>query len=85
MEELTNEEIARIFSKALDSVTLINADTSKKSGETEEEWKNRIKNNVEHLETIKAYKKTDETTSIWTTEDFTEIDAAIIAGKKVYS
>ena len=31
-----------------------------------------------------AYKKLDETTSIWTSEDFTAIDAAIVAGKKLY-
>ena len=43
-----------------------------------------IKRNYEHLEIIKAYKKLDETTSIWTSEDFTAIDAAITAGKKLY-
>ena len=53
--------------------------------ETEDEWKDRIKRNVEHLEIIKDYKKLDETTSIWTSEDFTAIDAAIVTGKKVYS
>ena len=35
-------------------------------------------------EIIKAYKKVDGATSIWTTEDFTAIDAAITAGKKLY-
>jgi len=45
----------------------------------------KIKRNVEHLEIIKGYKKLDETTSIWGSEDFTAIDAAIVAGKKVYS
>ena len=44
-----------------------------------------IKRNVDHLEIIKAYKKVDETTSIWTSEDFTDIDAAITAGKALYS
>ena len=43
-----------------------------------------IQRNTEHLEIIKAYTKTDGTTSIWTTEDFTAIDAAITAGKKLY-
>ena len=84
MEERTAEEVAQIFSAAGDSVTLINTDTSKNDGETEQEWKDRIKRNVDHLEIIKAYKKTDDTTSIWTTEDFTAIDAAIVTGKKVY-
>ena len=49
------------------------------------DFKDKIKRNVEHLEIIKAYKKVDDTTSIWTSEDFTAIDAAIVAGKKVYS
>lgn len=84
MEERTAEEVAQIFSAAGDSVTLINTETSKNSDETEQEWKDRIKRNVEHLEIIKAYKKADGTTSIWTTEDFTAIDAAIVTGKAVY-
>ena len=39
-----------------------------------------IQRNVDHLEIIKGYKKLDETTSIWTSEDFTAIDAAISSG-----
>ena len=84
MEERTADEIAEIFSAAGDSVTLINTDTSANADETDAEWKDRIKRNVEHLEIIKAYKKLDGTTSIWTSEDFTAIDAAIVTGKKVY-
>ena len=84
MEERTAEEVAQIFSAAGDSVTLINTETSINDDETEQEWKDRIKRNVDHLEIIKAYKKVDETTSIWTTEDFTAIDAAIVTGKAVY-
>ena len=84
MEERTADEIATIFSAAGDSVTLINTDTSANAGETDAEWKDRIKRNVDHLEIIKAYKKLDGTTSIWTSEDFTAIDAAIVTGKKVY-
>ena len=83
MEERTADEIAQIFSAAGDSVTLIN--TAKASGETDDEYKDKIKRNVEHLEIIKAYKKADDTTSIWTSEDFTAIDKAIDDGKKVYS
>ena len=83
MEEKTADEIAAIFSAAGDSVTVIN--TAKTSEETDDEYKHKIKRNVDHLEIIKAYKKVDETTSIWTSEDFTAIDAAIVAGKKVYS
>ena len=82
MEEKTSDEIAAIFSAAGDSVTVIG--TAQESSETDTEFKEKIQRNVEHLEVIKAYKKTDETTSIWTSEDFTAIDAAITAGKKLY-
>ncbi len=83
MEEKTADEIAAIFSAAGDSVTVFG--TAQESDETDEEFKAKIKRNVEHLEIIKAYKKVDETTSIWTSEDFTAIDKAIVDGKKVYS
>ena len=82
MAERTTDEIAQIFSAAGDSVTVIN--TAKASDETDAEYKDKIKRNVDHLEIIKAYKKLDGTTSIWTSEDFTAIDAAIVTGKKVY-
>ena len=82
MEERTVDEIAAIFSAAGDSVTVIN--TAKTSDETDDEYKDKIKRNVEHLEIIKAYKKLDGTTSIWTSESFTDIDKAITDGKKVY-
>ena len=84
MEEKTATEVAAIFAAAGDSVTLINTDTAKSTSETEAEWKDRIKRNVEHLEIIKAYKKVDGTTSIWTTESFTAIDAAVTLGKSKY-
>ncbi len=83
MEELTSTEIAAIFAAAGDSVTEIG--TAKKEWETDAEWKEKIQRNVEHLEIIKGYKKLDETTSIWTSEDFTAIDKAIVDGKKIYS
>ena len=82
MEEKTADEIAAIFSAAGDSVTVIG--TAQGSDETDDEFKDKIKRNVEHLEIIKAYTKTDGTTSIWTSESFTDIDAAIVAGKKLY-
>ena len=82
MEEKTADEIAAIFTAAGDSVTVIG--TAQASDETDTEFKEKIQRNVEHLEIIKAYKKLDETTSIWTSEDFTAIDAAITAGKKLY-
>ena len=83
MEEKTADEIAAIFSAAGDSVTVIG--TAKTEDETDDEYKDKIKRNVDHLEIIKAYKKVDGTTSIWTTEDFTAIDKAIVDGKKLYS
>ena len=93
MEEKTADEIAAIFSAAGDSVTVINADANfaayqtanPNSDSTETEWKAMIQRNTEHLEIIKAYKKVDGTTSIWTSESFTAIDAAITTGKAIYS
>jgi len=82
MEEKTADEIAAIFSAAGDSVTVIG--TAQESDETDDDFKAKIKRNVEHLEIIKDYKKLDGTTSIWTSESFTDIDAAITAGKKLY-
>ena len=93
MEELTADEIAEIFSAAGDSVFVINQDENFAAWQTrnsvdkyftESDFKDMIKRNVEHLELIKDIKKTDGTTSIWTSEDFTDIDAAITAGKKLY-
>jgi len=93
MEEKTADEIAAIFSAAGDSVTIINADANfaaygtrtSDSTTTEAEWKAMIRRNTEHLEIIKAYTKVDGTTSIWTSESFTDIDAAITKGKTLYS
>ena len=82
MEEKTADEVAAIFKAAGDSVTVIG--TAQESDETDDDFKDKIKRNVEHLEIIKAYKKLDGSTSIWTSEDFTAIDAAITAGKKLY-
>ena len=79
MEERTADEVAAIFSAAGDSVTVI--DTAKTSDETDADFKDKIQRNVDHLELIKAYKKTDGTTSIWGSESFTAIDAAITKGK----
>ena len=82
MEEKTTDEVAAIFKAAGDSVTVIG--TAKTEDETTDEYKDRIKRNVEHLEIIKGYKKLDETTSTWTTEDFTDQDAAVTLGKSLY-
>ena len=91
-EERTSDEIATIYSSAGDSVSVINKDADYSayvermgSHESETEWKAMIKRNVDHLEIIKAYTKLDGKTSIWTSESFTDIDAAIVSGKKLYS
>ncbi len=82
MAERTSEEVLSIFTTAGDSVTLINTLAALSS--LTDEQKDTIKKNVEHLETIKAYKKEDNTTSIWTTEDFTSQNAAVTLGKTKY-
>ena len=49
--------------------------------ESVEDKKDAVKRNVEHLEQKKLEKTVlDNTISVWTTEDFTAIDAAIEAG-----
>ena len=83
MAERTTEEVAKVFSAAGDSVTVVNAEVAKSSLTDEE--KDKLKRNVEHLETIKTYKKEDGTTSIWTNESFTAIDAAVTAGNSKLS
>ncbi len=82
MAERTAEEVAQVFSAAGDSVTLINS-IAAQSVITDED-KDTLKRNVDHLEIIKAYKKEDGTTSIWTSEDFTAQDAAVTLGKSKY-
>lgn len=82
MAERTTEEVARIFKDAGDSVLVINTLAALSS--LTDDQKDKIKRNVEHLQIIKGYKKEDDTTSIWTTEDFTEQDAAITLGKTLY-
>ena len=79
MAERTAEEIATIFTNAGDSVTVI--DTLPALSSLTDEQKEEIDRNVRHLEIIKAYKKEDGTTSIWTSENFTAQDAAVTLGK----
>tara|TARA_R100000353_G_scaffold174945_1_gene144015 strand:- start:274 stop:567 length:294 start_codon:yes stop_codon:yes gene_type:complete len=97
MIEKTSDEIAEIYSAASSSVAIINKDESysayvsrlessiTETTKTEADWKEMIKRNADHLEIIKGYKKNDGKTSIWTTESFTDIDAAITTGKAIYS
>ena len=82
MEERTADEVAAIYSAAGDSVTLINSVAGQSS--ISDEDKDTLKRNVDNLEIIKAYKKVDGTTSIWGSESFTAIDAAVTLGKSKY-
>ena len=82
MAERTTDAVAKVFRNAGDSVTLINS-IAAQSTITDED-KATLKRNVDHLEIIKAYKKEDGTTSIWTSEDFTAQDAAVTLGKSKY-
>ena len=54
MEERTADEIAAIFKAAGDSVTAIG--DAKTEDETTDEYKDRVKRNVEHLEISKVIK-----------------------------
>ena len=83
MEERTADEVAAIYAAAGDSVTVIGVAIDS-DNETADEYKEKIKRNVDHLELIKAYKKLDGTTSIWGSESFTAIDKAITDGKAKY-
>ena len=83
VEEYTADQIAKLFANATGCVDIINA--GKPSWQPEEAWKEAVKRNWQHLELIKGYKKEvdGESVSIWTTENFTAIDAAIDAGKAI--
>ena len=72
----TAEEIAQSYTAMGHSVDLINGiiDGSKMADETDEDKKDCVKRNVEHLELMVAK-------DYWTNEDMTAVDAAIVAGK----
>ena len=83
MADKTAEEIAQDYTAMGHSVSLITDIIAGDAmdGETDAEKKACVSRNVEHLELMKAMKKEDGTTSIWTDESFTAIDAAVTAGK----
>ena len=58
--ELTQEEIARHYSAAMDSVNLINA--GQPEGMSDEDWADCLKRNQDHLKIMLAK-------DFWTTED----------------
>ena len=88
MSNLTTEQLSTFYTNAGDNVALINKLAAISS--LTDAQKARIERNVLHLERMKTIKTVnDETgedtdTSIWTTEDFTAIDAAITLGKTKY-
>jgi hypothetical protein len=71
----TAEEIAQSYTAMGHSVELINGiiDGSKMVDESEEDKKDCVKRNVEHLELMVAK-------DYWTNEDMTAVNAAITAG-----
>lgn len=68
LDQPTPEDIARNYSAALDSVTLINS--TKPEFTTDADWADTIKRNKEHLEIMLAK-------TYWTTEDLTPLQDAI--------
>ena len=83
MADKTAEELAQDYTAMGHSVDLINgviAGTDM-DGESDADKKDCVSRNVEHLELMKAMKKEDGTTSIWTSESFTAIDKAVTDGK----
>ena len=74
-EVKTAEEIAQDYTAMGHSVDLINGiiDGSKMADEIDEDKKDCVKRNVEHLELMKAK-------DYWTTEDMTAVDSAISSG-----
>ena len=74
--EKTKEEIAQDYTAMGHSVELINAIVggTAMADDTAEEKQDCVDRNVEHLEVMKAK-------DYWTSEDMTEVDKAITAGK----
>jgi len=73
--DMTTDEVAEAYVAMGHSVDEVNS--SKGVDETTDEFAARKARNVEHLVLMKAKKKIDGTTSIWGSESFTAIDAAI--------
>jgi hypothetical protein len=77
IKQPTAEQIAGHYSALLDSVNLINqiiANTETHAIKPEAEKKDSVERNVVHLELMRAK-------DFWTIEDFTSVDATIVAGK----
>lgn len=76
MENQTPEQIAQHYKAMGDSVWLINAIIAgeQMGNASEENKKSCVERNVAHLELMLAK-------DFWTTEDMTQVEAAIAAGK----
>ena len=71
-DEITKEEIAQHYTAMGHSVDLLNA--GKPEGMDDDEWADRVLQNVDHLEIMKAK-------DFWTSEDMTAVDKAIADNK----
>lgn len=80
MENETPEQIAQHFKAMGDSVWLINAVIAgeEMADASQEDKANCVERNVDHLELMKDKE-------FWTDQDFTEVIAAIAAGKAYIS
>jgi len=67
MDQPTTEQIARHYSAALDSVSLLNA--GKPEGMTEQDWTDTVARNKQHLNIMLAK-------DFWTTEDLSPLESA---------
>jgi len=74
--EITTERIKQIYDAAMDSVNLINK--GKPSRSTNEEWKDNLWRNKEHLKIILDQK-------YWTTEDLQPFKDAVVKAEKEIS
>jgi len=70
----TAEDIAKVYSSSLDSVSLVNALVAK--GSLSEEELSDLRRNVKHLEYVMER-------TYWTNEDFSSHESAIAAGNAV--
>ena len=73
--DMTADEVAAAYVAMGHSVAEVNS--SKGADETDDEFAARKTRNKDHLVLMKAKKKIDGETSIWGSESFTAIDAAI--------
>ena len=82
MAERTPEEIEELYVLIIHTVDDLN--TLYNQEEISEQDITKIKEKVEAAETIRNYKKEDNTTSIWTDEDFSMIDGCLTYAKTLY-